>query len=156
MCNSNTAISSSVCVPWLMRHSEFCRPKKEPPNFHMWLVPISDVHVFFPDWEDLCVPCPFGRIFYDRVASWFSKLHWPRSRASNGPGISLIEPYVDFVVESQSETPINHEKEDVRLSITCWIVIHFYKKQGPPSRNTLKHGLLSGNGPLLINSLVHH
>ena len=76
----------------------------------MWLVPISDVHVFFPNWEDLCVPCPFGRIFYDRVASWFSKLHWPRSRASNGPWISLLELYVDFVVESQSETLINDQK----------------------------------------------
>ena len=84
--------------------------QQEPPDFADWLVPISNVHYFFPDWSELMVPCPFGKKFYDRVAAWFCKLHWPRPNASNGPGVSLLELYVDFVVESQSESPINDQK----------------------------------------------
>ena len=82
----------------------------EPPCFHTWLVPTSDVHFTFPKWSELCISCPFGQTFYDRVASWFSKLHWPQPCATEGPGISFLELYVDFVVESQSESPINDQK----------------------------------------------
>ena len=37
----------------------------------------------------------------------FSTRGWPRGR----PGISLLELYVDFVVYSQSESPINDQKK---------------------------------------------
>ena len=82
----------------------------EPPCFQMWIVPSTDVHYCFPEWDALPVTCPFGKTFYERVAAWFCKLHWPHPSTSYSQGISLLELYADFVVESHSESPINDQK----------------------------------------------
>ena len=85
--------------------------QQAPTDFHIWLAPVSNIHFAFPDWDDLWVVCPMGRVFYERVATWFHCLHWPHSHSPNRPGMSLLELYVDFVVYSQSESPINDKKK---------------------------------------------
>ena len=82
----------------------------ESPSFLMWIALSTDVHYCFPEWDVLHVTCPFGKTFYERVAAWFCKLHWPHPSASYNQGISLLELYADFVVESHSESPINDQK----------------------------------------------
>jgi len=45
------------------------------------------------------------------VTAWFSNLHWPQAHTARTQGISLLELYVDFVVHSQSKSPINDQKK---------------------------------------------
>lgn len=86
--------------------------QQAPSDFDTWLAPMTNVHYTFPTWDDLLVPCPFGKVFYNRVMAWFADLHWPLTHTPcRGGGISLLELYVDFVVFTQSESPINDQKK---------------------------------------------
>ena len=97
------------------KHS-FQASQQAPTDFNMWLVPASGLYFHFPTWEDLGLSCPFEKTFFDRVAAWFSSLQWPQAHTARTQGVSLLELYVDFVVYSQSESPINDQKKGFKAN----------------------------------------
>lgn len=103
-----------------------------PPDFNLWLIPTTDIHYQLPPWDCLVCTCPFGRIFYERVSTWFQKLHWPRIRGSSRLGISLLELYVDFVVDTQSEAPINDCKKGSKAKYCLLDCDPLLKEAGAP------------------------
>ena len=112
--------------------------QQAPTDFHIWLAPVSNIHFAFPDWDDLWVACPMGRVFYERVATWFRCLHWPQSHSPNRPGISLLELYVDFVVYSQGESPINDKKKGFKAEYYLLDSDPLLKETGAPLQKHTK------------------
>lgn len=86
------------------------------PDFEQW-GPESGFQFLLPPFDELPNGCPFGQTFYERVREWFGLLRWPKSTVGvkPTPHIGLLEMYFDFVLTTQSESPINIGKRPVSI-----------------------------------------
>ena len=80
------------------------------PDFSKWVGGHTGRRGVLVDPDSLEVDCIFGKTFYSRVHSWFSRLVWPTPDkwAPEQQGMSLLELYIDFVLTTQSEAPVNN------------------------------------------------
>ena len=120
------AYSSKPKVPQCTQEGGF-----ELPDFSQW-GPQDGFHFDLPAFGQLPNGCPFGSSFYNRVRGWFSKLKWTTSGQGIQPvsHIGLLELYFDFVVTTQTESPVNVGKRP----ISDWRLLDEYPLlQSPPS-----------------------
>lgn len=80
------------------------------PDFRRWVGGHTGPFSVLVAPDSLEVDCIFGKTFYTRVHSWFSRLVWPSPDkwAPEQQGMSLLELYIDFVIATQSEAPVNN------------------------------------------------
>lgn len=101
------------------------------PAFEQW-GPTNGFQFELPEFQLLPKGCPFGQTFYDRVRGWFAMLRWPVSTHDIRPTpyIGLLELYFDFVLVTQTESPVNIGKRPVSL----WRLLDEHSLlQSPPS-----------------------
>ncbi len=76
-------------------------PIRETPSYEIIMpnpMTCYNFEVVYPD-----IRCPFGDTFCDRVVAWAKKLKWPNPPQGN---ISILELYIDFVLDSGTLTPV--------------------------------------------------
>ena len=82
------------------------------PSFHDLRIHDCNNFVYLPEFCDLHCALPYGDVFYNRYRQWLSQVRWPNRAPGAGLGsyVSLLELYGDFVVTTQTETPI-HQRD---------------------------------------------